>query len=65
MELLGLSSIPGGRRDGFMTDDDNIREIVGHGAVSAKTRGVEWVDRECYFMAIAGGRRGHVPPGHV
>ena len=33
-------------------DDDNIREVVGTTvAVSAKTRGVEWVDRECYFLA--------------
>ena len=35
-----------------MTGDDNIREVVGTTvAVSAKTRGVEWVDRECYFLA--------------
>ena len=36
-------------------DDDEeatIREIVGTTVtVSAKTRGVEWVDRECYFLA--------------
>lgn len=33
-------------------EDATIREIVGSTvAVSAKTRGVEWVDRPCYFLA--------------
>ena len=33
-------------------DDATIREIVGSTVtVSAKTRGVEWVDRKCYFLA--------------
>jgi len=33
-------------------EDASIREIVGSTVtVSAKTRGVEWVDRECYFLA--------------
>ena len=31
-------------------DAENIREVVGSTvAVSAKTRGLEWTDRECYF----------------
>ena len=34
------------------SEDATIREIVGTTVpVSAKTRGVEWVDRECYFLA--------------
>ena len=33
-------------------EEATIREIVGSTVtVSAKTRGVEWVDRECYFLA--------------
>ena len=33
-------------------DAENIREVVGSTvAVSAKTRGLEWTDRECYFLA--------------
>ena len=34
------------------SEDATIREVVGTTVkVSAKTRGVEWVDRECYFLA--------------
>ena len=34
------------------SEEATIREVVGSTvAVSAKTRGVEWVDRECYFLA--------------
>ena len=33
-------------------EEGTIREVVGSTVtVSAKTRGVEWVDRECYFLA--------------
>ena len=34
------------------SEDATIREVVGSTVrVNAKTRGVEWVDRECYFLA--------------